>query len=109
MGKLSNRKILDIYLSNGLIRRCVECQFAKIKNEKELEEDFFQDLCLIILEYDNDKLNDAHINNHFNAWLTRVIQNQLFSSTSQYYKNYKKFSDRSQAITKEMEETLEDD
>lgn len=104
---LSNGEILQIYLDNGLIKTCIECQFSKIKY-REFQDDFFQDLCLIILEYDNEKLNDAHINNHMNALLSRIIINNLWSSTSKYYKNYIKYLRRSEDINIINPDTYED-
>lgn len=84
----SNGYILQQALDSGLLRRCVECQFAKADMYEDME-DFFQDMCVIILEYDNVKLNDAY-NRHFNAWLSRVIQNNIFSINSPFYKTYRK-------------------
>lgn len=97
---MTNREILDIYLKDGTIRTCVECQFSKMdrmnkihKNELRWDymEDFFNDMVVLILEYDNEKLNDVHNNNHFNAWLTRIIENNLFSTTSKFYRTYKRY------------------
>ena len=97
----SNREIVDIYLNNRLIKTCVECQFSKLK-DRQYEDDFFQDLVLILLEYDNEKLNNAHKNNHINALITRIIMNNIYSVTSKYYKNYIKFNSNSDEITKEV-------
>ena len=94
----TNKEIVEIYLNNGLIKECVKYQFAKWK-KWEYQEDFFQDLVLILLEYDNEKLNDAHLNNHFNALVTRIIINNLYSKTSPFYKAYIKQSSREQDIT----------
>lgn len=98
---LSNSEIVQIYLDNRLIKTCVECQFSKLK-DRQYEDDFFQDLVLILLEYDNEKLNDAHKNNHINALITRIIINNIYSVTSKYYKNYIKFNSNSDEITKEV-------
>lgn len=97
---MTNTEILEIYLKNRLILTCCECQFANLEKERDNFDDFFQDLCLIILEYDNEKLNKIHEEQHFNAFLTRIIQNNLFSVTSPYYKQYRKFEDRTQEITR---------
>lgn len=97
----SNREIVDIYLNNRLIKTCVECQFSKLK-DRQYEDDFFQDLVLILLEYDNEKLNNAHNNNHINALITRIIMNNIYSVTSKYYKNYIKFNSNSDEITKDV-------
>lgn len=98
---LSNSEIVQIYLDNRLIKTCVECQFSKLK-DRQYEDDFLQDLVLILLEYDNEKLNDAHKNNHINALITRIIINNIYSVTSKYYKNYIKFNSNSDEITKEV-------
>lgn len=104
----SNREIVDMYLNNRLLLTCVECQFAKLKNKNNLE-DFFQDLVLYLLSYDNEKLNNAHLNNHFNALVTRIIQNNVFSVTSPYYKNYRKFESKTEEISNKIRETVIDE
>lgn len=108
---LTNREIVDFYLNNGLIRTCVECQFANLKDrsKNDYKEDFFQDLIVILLTYDNEKLNDAHLNNHFNALVTAICIRQLFSKTSPFYKTYIKFADRTGEITEVLEDTLPDE
>ena len=97
-----------MYLNNRLLLTCVECQFAKLKNKNNLE-DFFQDLVLYLLSYDNEKLNNAHLNNHFNALVTRIIQNNVFSVTSPYYKNYRKFESKTEEISNKIRETVIDE
>lgn len=93
---MSNEEILDLYLSNGLIQKCLDMQFMKLNDKwrQQFKEDLYQDLIIVILEYDNDKLNDVHNNNHMNAWLTRIIQNQIYSNTSNFYHSYVKFPHR---------------
>lgn len=105
---MTNREIVDLYLNNGLIQTSVDCQFANSK-DKQFKEDFMQDLIIILYNYDNEKLMDAHLNNHFNALVTRIIINNIWSKTSPYYKQYKKFMDRSDEITEEMIDTIPDD
>lgn len=97
METMTNREILNIYLNDGTLRTCVECQFAKMKN-KEFMEDFYNDMILLVLEYDNDKLNDVHNNGHFNAWATRIIINNLFSTTSSYFRTYVRYGQRNEEL-----------
>ena len=104
---MDNSSIVEIYLNNGLIKRCVECQFSKMK-DRQFEEDFFQDLVLTLLTYDNEKMNDAHSNNHFNALVTAIIQNNIFSSTSPYYRTYIKQASKEDVITDYLKDTLPD-
>lgn len=88
---MTNKEIVDNNLQ--LIQQCVDCQFANIK-DKQYKEDFFHDLIIILYTYPNDKMNDAFINGHLNALVTRIIQNNVWSRTSRYYKDYNKFQDR---------------
>lgn len=105
---MTNKEIVDIYLNNGLIRTCVECQFSAMKDKTFLE-DFYQDLVLILLEYSNDKLNDAHSNNKMNALVSAICLRQLFSRTSPFYKAYRKFLDRANTeITEELADKTPD-
>lgn len=105
--KLTNHEILNIYLDNRIIVTCIECQFSKLKNNyviQQFKDDFFNDLIVIILTYPNDKLNKIHKDNHFNAWLTRIIQNNLISTTSEFYKKYYKYIEHKEQLTKKYEE-----
>lgn len=106
---MTNSEIVDIYLKNGLIDRCVECQWAKKKNGRQNKEDFYQDLILILLEYDNKKMNNAHKNKHMNALISKIIVNNIFSKNSPYYKTYEKFENKSETIDKVLEEENEDE
>ena len=75
----------------------------------QFKDDFFQDLIIILLKYDNQKLNDAHLHNHFNALVSKIIINNLWSKSSSFYKTYKRFSERSDEITEELENSLVDE
>lgn len=103
---ISNREIVDMHLST--ILRCVDCQFAKL-GDKQFKGDFTNDLIITLLEYSPEKMNDAHANNHFNALVTAICVRNLWSHTSPYYKQYKKFMDKSDDITEEIEDTVADE
>lgn len=105
---MENREIVNIYLKSGLIKQCVECQMSKIK-DRQFEDDLFQDTVVWMLTYDNDKLNDAHINNHMNALISRYLINNIWSRTSTYYNTYYRQSSREQEITTYEEETIADE
>ena len=100
---MTNREILDIHLKSGLIRTCVDCQFARLCRtdpwKMQYKEDFFQDLIQIILEYDNQKLNDVQSKGWMNGWLTRVILNQIYSDSSEFYVTYLKPTSEKTHIT----------
>lgn len=92
---MTNEEIISKNLE--LIRTCVECQFAKLS--KEYMEDFFHDLVIELLEYDNGKLNNAVAGNHLNALITKFIRNNIYSKTSWYYRRYRKW----EALTEELD------
>lgn len=101
---MSNNEILEKNLK--LIKECLAYQF--LKQDKTYKEDFAQDLYLIILTYDNDKLNKIYKEGHFNAWITGVIRNNILSRNSRYYKDYIKYDINSSEITsKELNITEE--
>lgn len=96
MGK-TNKEIVDANIP--LLQRCVRYQFNKCTN-REWAQDFLSDLYLILLEYDNEKLNDAYNNGHLNALITRIIINNLHSNTSKFFRDYRKFLRRADDIDK---------
>lgn len=106
---LSNKEIVDKYLN--LIRECVDYQFAKVKSDviKNLKDDFYQDLIVTLYEYDNEKLNDVYENKHINALVTRIILNNIYSSTSQLFTTYRKFLSKTGEITQTIEDTYGDE
>lgn len=95
---MTNAEIVDIYLKNGLIDKCVDYQFAKLKEKGKLQykEDFKHDMILELLTY--DKLEKVHKEGKMNCFLTRVIQNNIHSTTSWFYRRYIRFDIRSEEI-----------
>ena len=107
-----NTEIVEYYLSTGLIQKCVDFQFKKLckldPGKGQFKNDLFQDLCVWLLTYDNAKINDAHANNHFNALLTRIIQNQIYSASSKFFRQYIDFDKRALWDTAEYINRKED-
>lgn len=85
---LSNPEIVERI--QPLIDTCISYQTQKFKEFRYID-DLRQDINLILLEYDNTKMNSMYEENHLNAFITRILVNQLFSKTSPYYRTYKKF------------------
>lgn len=104
---MTNKEIIDPYIQSGLLEQCVSYQFAKVKDKavKQFKDDFINDLIVYLYSYDLEKVLDAHLNNHMNALITSIIIKQLWSNTSPFYTKYRKFMDRSDDITTEIEET----
>ena len=111
---LSNAEILDYYLNNpkgNLPKKCVDCQFAKLAKTEpwkyQYKDDFYDDLILILLQYDNKKLNNAHEGGHMNALITRIIQNNIYSSSSRFYTTYLRFNNQTDDLTDLIDEENE--
>lgn len=54
-------------------------------------DDFVQEIYLILLEYDQEKLEAIYEKGDINFFLTRVIKNQWCSTTSPFYRKYRKY------------------
>ena len=86
---MTNYEILkERMLDSGLLDKCLDMQFAKVGGRRQCKEDLKNDLVIEILEYDNGKLNDVVAGGHENAWLTRLICNNLFSTSSWMWRRY---------------------
>ena len=105
---MNNKDIIDIYINNGLIKRCIDCQFSKLKDKGKLQykDDFFNDVICILYDYSEEKIMDAHTNNHMNALITKIIINNIYSNTSPFYKTYLKFDNKTDEITQEDAERI---
>jgi hypothetical protein len=53
-------------------------------------EDFKQDLFLLLLEKDSDKIEEMYENSQLDFYIVRVILNQVRSGSSPFYKTYKR-------------------
>ena len=69
--------------------------------------DLTQMVYLILLEYDETKLQDLWDNNQISFFLARIIINQYRSSNSPFHTIYRKFRERSEDI--QGKDWLDDD
>ncbi len=60
--------------------------------DAKYRDDLIQEVILIILEYDKEKIEQLYASNQMNFFLVRVIKSQYNSITSPFYKQYRKFS-----------------
>ena len=92
---LTNNDIINLYYN--LVSDCVMFQCRKYGWLKE-KDDILQDILLILLEYDNSKLNTIHNDNRMNCFVTGILVRQLHSVNSPAYKKYRKDNDRQVSI-----------
>lgn len=54
-------------------------------------EDLMQEIFIILLEYDEEKINKMYELKQLKWFIIKLIKNQYFSANSPYYKKYKKY------------------
>lgn len=87
---LTNEEIVS--RSYELIRTCTMYQMSKFNCPESIFDDVVQDVAIVLLESDNEKLNKIYWENHLNAWISGILTRQLYSVRSQTWKIYRKFS-----------------
>lgn len=89
---MDNKTITEKYVKNGLIKKCLRMQFKKMDESWKCQylDDLMQDIVLYMLSY--PKLGNVEENKHMNAWLTRVICNQIYSNSSAFFSTYLKYN-----------------
>ena len=93
---MSNQEIL---MNNySLISTCCHFQANKYSIPYDLHNDVLQLVCLVILEYDNVKLNKIVEDNHLNAFVTGILVRQLYSKNSPFYREFRKFQNITSSI-----------
>ena len=95
---MNRQEIIDNILDSGLLVTCVDYQLKKQPQHYQYRDDIINDAWYWLLTYNEDKLIDAYLNNHINALITRYLQNQLFSKTSEYYRKYIKLNSLSEEL-----------
>lgn len=90
--------IIQYIIDTGLLTTCVDYQLKQQPQHYKNRDDILSDAWLWLLTYDIDKLTDAYLNNHLNAMITRYLQNQIFSKTSDYFRKYVKFNTLSEDL-----------
>lgn len=99
---------MDIITQNiDLIQTCIDCQFSKIK-DKQFKEDLTNDIVIILNDYPPERLKEIYEEGHLNAFITGIINRNINSVTSPYYKNYYRFQNRTNEITPKEEDTIPD-
>lgn len=80
-------KILDELERENVIRdMCVNMRVA----QNDID-DLIQEIYIILLEYNKDKIVELYTKKQLRYFLVGIIQRQYHSSTSPFYKKYKKY------------------
>ena len=92
------KQIIDKIIKERIVETCVQYRLNKCKSNY-LKEELVQECYLWLSTYDIAKLTDAAQNKHLSALVTAYIIRQWFSQTSDFYKRYKRWDERTDEIT----------
>lgn len=94
---MSKLEIIEEVAKAGMVEHMVQ-NIAHHTLDADLK-DLAQMVYLILLEYDENKLQDLWVNEQMGFFLARIIINQYRSSNSPFHTIYRKFRERSEDIT----------
>ena len=94
---MSKSEIIEEVAKARMVERMVQ-NIAHHTLDADLK-DLAQMVYLILLEYDETKLQDLWQNEQMGFFLARIIINQYRSSNSPFHTIYRKFRERSEDIT----------
>lgn len=77
---------IDTIIKNRYIEEIVN----NIGVQTDLKDDLIQDIYVILLEYDQEKLKELINKNQIKFFISRIITNQYCSCTSPFFKQYRK-------------------
>lgn len=86
---MPNTEIVNILAKDKtvelIVQNVTKCPLTN--NTKDLS----QDIYLYLLDMDNKMLNKLYNNNEINFYIIGMVKNNVYSSSSKYYRTYKKF------------------
>lgn len=104
----TNLEIAQEAVDSGLLNDCIMFQFQKLGRTDpwkiQFSGDLMNDIYIALVDYDNEKLNDAYGKGHLNALITRIILNNIYSNSSNFYCRYLKFARK----TNELKDVRDD-
>lgn len=71
--------------------KMLDILFTNMRIPQEEFDDLKQEIYIIILDYDREKIIEMYEKKQLKYWLVRVITNQYFSKYSTYYYKYRKY------------------
>ena len=87
---LTNGEIVSVVIEQGIVDKALRLYGVHTSHK----EDLAQEVLLILLEMDNERLNDIHDDGKLSHFVTKIIKNQWCSNTSTYYALFRKYEDK---------------
>lgn len=79
--------VIEKIVSDGIVEQII----TNIGVTARYKDDLIQEIYLILMEYDRGKLEELYNKKQIAFFITRIIKNQYNSSTSPFYKKYRKY------------------
>ena len=93
---MDKHRVVEILAQEQRVERLVR---VICKVTSPILADLAQVIYLALLEYDNDKVVELYEKEQINFFLVRIIKNQWMSSTSPFYRIYRKSSRQSNELS----------
>lgn len=87
---LTNGEIVSVVIEQGIVDKALRLYGVHTSHR----EDLAQEVLLILLEMDNERLNDIHDDGKLSHFVTKIIKNQWCSNTSTYYALFRKYENK---------------
>lgn len=83
----SNGEIVSMAIANGVIDHALRVYRVHARHADDLR----QEVCLILLQLDNERLNEIVNDGKLPHFVTRIVRNQYRSKDSDFYRKYRKY------------------
>ena len=103
---MTKHEIIEKYAKEGKIKKFIT---NVCKDNKLEQKDFEQDLYLILLETEEVKIVGLYERGELDYYINRIICNQIKSTSSPFYKMYKKNQLLQDEITNKHKDEIADD
>lgn len=100
-----SNKIIQEICEQGIIKEIIENMRVSKLDADDLEQEIF----MILLEYDKDRIIEMYEKKQLKYFIVGVIQRQYNSKTSPFYKKYKRYYTMIDANVLNNEEINEED
>lgn len=105
---MTKNEIIESLYLKGIVRQIIN-NISHGREKPSNLEDLENDIYVILLSKPEKFIRQLYENCQINFWLANIIYTQLRSSTSPYYRTYKKFNDMSKDLDKVKFLTYEQD
>jgi hypothetical protein len=82
-----NGEIVELVIQQGVVEHALHLYNVHPSHR----DDLMQEVLLILLEIDNERLNDIYQGGKLSHFITKIVKNQWCSNTSGYYSMYRKY------------------